>query len=435
MLLIYSEYKSPRLDYVLDQVFTNVLGLDWKLTNNISEFSTYEGSKINYSDSRIENEIWFQSYGLLNQSGLNEAEPKCFLWNGLKVFFKVDESSDFPFDLFSMIFYLITRYEEYIHGVKFDIHGRYIAQQSLAYKNHFLEIPLLDILIIQLKRMLMLKYPNIKCKENSFRYLPTFDIDVLFAHKAKPIWRLIGGSIRDLLGLKFEEIHTRIKVLSGKMKDPFVNFDEMYSAVKDVCNQPLVFVNFGKYGTFDKNNSVSNSQVSDFLNSLSSKFKMALHPSYRSNDEKNELESEVLKFKKLFGESPLQSRQHFLRLSFPHTYQDLISIGIKEDYSMGYSSHIGFRASTSFPFYFYDLTKEEKTDLKIYSSAFMDGTLFENMKLTNEQALDLIRAMAKLVQKIDGLMVGIWHNSYISDDKLRMKFFKDVARKLNPLTK
>jgi len=99
---------------------------------------------------------------------------------------------------------------------------------------------------------------------------------------------------------------------------------------------------------------------------------------------------------------------------------------------MGYTTLIGFRASTSFPFYFYDLSKEEKTELKLFSCAFMDGTLFDNMKLSNEQALDLIRNMAKLIQKLDGMLIGIWHNSYIANDKIKMQFFKDVAEKLNP---
>ncbi len=431
MILIYSTFKTNRLDYILDHVLNHFLGLEWRVTKNADEFLSYSGPKFNYSETRFKDEIWIQPYGLLNQKGISEPQPNCFLWKGLKVFFKVDNSADFPFDLFSLVFYLISRYEEYSPDIKFDMHGRYSANQSLAFKNRFLVIPLVDILIVQFKHMLTLRYPHLKFKKHTFRYLPTFDIDVLFAHKAKPFWRLLGGSVRDLLELKFDEIKNRVNVLSGKIKDPFINFDEMLENVKGVCERPLAFVNLGRYGTFDKNNSIANPQVSSFLKTLTPKFEMAIHPSYRSNDNKNELESEVQKFKNLFGELPLKSRQHFLRLSFPYTYQDLISIGIKEDYSMAYPSHIGFRASTSFPFYFYDLTKEEITDLKVYSCAFMDGTLFDNMKLKNDEASDLIRNMAKLVQKLDGNMIGIWHNSFIAKNETRMQFFKEVAAKLN----
>ncbi len=432
MFLIYSTFTSNRLDYIFDQVLMDFMGLDWSLTGDSDEFFNYAGPKLNYSEKSLGDECWIQPYGLLDQNGVAEPQPNCFLWKGLPAFFKVDESAALPFDLFSLIFYLITRYEEYGSGVKFDLHGRYYAQQSTAYKNQFLEIPLVDILLVQFKQILLTKYPDLAFKKNNFQYLPTFDIDVLFAHKAKPFWRLLGGSLRDLLKLNITEIKTRYKVLTGKLNDPFIIFDDLLALVKDHCERPLVFVNLGRYGTFDKNNSVNNPEVSAYLKSMSSKFAMALHPSYRSNDKKSELESEALKYKNLYGEMPLQSRQHFLRLSFPYTYNDLISIGIKEDYSMGYTTHIGFRASTCFPYYFYDLSKEEKTDLKIYSCAFMDGTLFDNLNLNPEQALDLIRNMAKLIQKLNGMMIGIWHNSFIADDEIKMKFFKDVAEKLNP---
>ena len=432
MLLVYSTYKTPRLDYILDQVFNEFMGVDWKLTQDADELISYKGPKLNYSDARFGKEIWIQDYGLLNQEGITEAQPNCFSWQGLPVFFKVDDGAEIPFDIFSMIFYLITRYEEYLPEVKFDMHGRYFTQQSIAFKNRFLEIPLVDILVVQLKQLLYAKYPKLSFKNSKYQYLPTFDIDVLFAHKAKPFWRLLGGSFKSLMSLQFNQLSNRLNVLKGKTKDPFDNFDDLFAEAQQVCKQPLAFINLGRYGTFDKNNSVKNPQVSDFLKKLNPKFKPALHPSYRSNDSERELESEVVKFENIYGEKPLQSRQHFIRLSFPYTYQDLINVGIKEDYSMGYPSHIGFRASTSFPFYFYDLTKEERTGLKVFSFAFMDGTLSDYMKLTNEQALTQIEKMASLVQRLGGLMIGIWHNSFIADDPIKMKFFKDVILKLKP---
>jgi hypothetical protein len=55
---------------------------------------------------------------------------------------------------------------------------------------------------------------------------------------------------------------------------------------------------------------------------------------------------------------------------------------------MGYPDHVGFRAGTCTSFYFYNLNFELKTPLKIIPFAFMDVTLKNYMKLTNEKAYE-----------------------------------------------
>jgi len=37
----------------------------------------------------------------------------------------------------------------------------------------------------------------------------------------------------------------------------------MRANVKELCERPLVFVNLGKYGTFDKNNSIANAALGE----------------------------------------------------------------------------------------------------------------------------------------------------------------------------
>jgi hypothetical protein len=39
---------------------------------------------------------------------------------------------------------------------------------------------------------------------------------------------------------------------------------------------------------------------------------------------------------------------------------------IHQDYSMGYTEEVGYRASTAVPFYFYDLNNDLQTSLKIH---------------------------------------------------------------------
>ena len=109
-----------------------------------------------------------------------------------------------------------------------------------------------------------------------------------------------------------------------------------------------------------------------------------------------------------------RSRQHYLRFSLRETYQQLIDLEIEEDYSMGYASHVGFRASTCTPFYFYDLDFEIQTPLKIFPFVLMDTTLNDYMKLTPKQSLGRIKDLYMEVKKVNGTLITLFHNESIS---------------------
>jgi len=109
-----------------------------------------------------------------------------------------------------------------------------------------------------------------------------------------------------------------------------------------------------------------------------------------------------------------RSRQHYLRVELPETYQHLVDLEIKEEYSMGYASHYGFRASTCTPFYFYDLDFEIQTPLKVFPFAVMDTTLRDYMSFTPKKSFNTIIQLAKEIRKVDGTLITIFHNESVS---------------------
>jgi hypothetical protein len=126
------------------------------------------------------------------------------------------------------------------------------------------------------------------------------------------------------------------------------------------------------------------------------------------------------------------SRQHFLLLSFPQTYRNLISSGISEDYSMGYPGIAGFRAGTCTPFYFYDLIKEEATSLKIIPFMAMDVTLRQYLGLSPEDASEKIEMLMNEVKSAGGLFCSIWHNESLHDSG-NWKGYREVFENMNQL--
>jgi hypothetical protein len=148
-----------------------------------------------------------------------------------------------------------------------------------------------------------------------------------------------------------------------------------------------------------------------------------LHPSYFSSQDVVMIKKEKERLENITNMPVLRTRQHYLRFNLPETYQILIDLEIEEDYSMGYASHVGFRASTCTPFYFYDLDFEIQTPLKIFPFALMDTTLNDYMKLTPKQSLGKIKELKDEVKAVNGTFITLFHNESLSD-YLRWKGWK-----------
>jgi hypothetical protein len=139
---------------------------------------------------------------------------------------------------------------------------------------------------------------------------------------------------------------------------------------------------------------------------------IGIHPSFYSSVFPGKIIIEKERLENISCKKIFRSRQHFLKFKLPDTYNALLSAGITEDYSMGFSKITGFRAGTCKPFYFYDLKGEKETKLKIFPVTFMDGTL---MNLDSDEASEKILQLLKEVEKVDGIFIPLWHNHTISE--------------------
>jgi hypothetical protein len=178
---------------------------------------------------------------------------------------------------------------------------------------------------------------------------------------------------------------------------------------------PIFFLLLGDHAEFDKNPDVRNNSFRQFLQSIATHYRVGLHPSYRSNSDLNILKIEKTRFEDITRQTLIMSRQHFLKLRFPETYQRLLSLGVKHDYSMGYADDIGFRASIATPFRWFDLTKNEVTDLWIHPFQVMDVTLRDYIKLTPTEAVVRVGELIKQTREVGGTFMTLWHNSSFSN--------------------
>ncbi len=412
-MLIYSPQHNPRLIYIVDFISKELFNREMLVTTNQPEFETYQGEKINYGPAKLtEEEFWICNTGLLSENNIRIQHVNCFECNGYKAFFKCNQG-DFPFDILSSCFYLISRYEEYLPHVK-DKFGRFARTNSLAHKESFLHLPLVNIWLADLKISLLRKFPSLQFYDRRFSYLPTYDIDIAWSYLNKGWWRNAGGLLMSALQLNWRAVKERLLVISGKRIDPFDSYKWLDKVHQENKLEPIYFflLAFKQRGV-DKNISPCNKELQQLILAHSGRYTTGIHPSWQSGDDERILTMEVEQLSQLTGKDVVHSRQHYLRFTLPATYRELINVGIKNDYSMGYGTSNGFRASIASTYYWYDLEKEEKTSLEIHPFCFMDATAFYAQQLTPAEALTQLNDLYTSIKKVNGLMITLCHNNLL----------------------
>lgn len=169
-----------------------------------------------------------------------------------------------------------------------------------------------------------------------------------------------------------------------------------------------------EYTSFDKNTSAGNLKYKLLIKNVADYVKVGIHPSYFSMKNEQKIRKEKRKLEEIVNFPINKSRQHYLRMDIPETYQKLVDVEIGEDYTMGFASHYGFRAGTCTPFHFYNIDFEIKTPLKVFPFAVMDGTLREYLHFNTKKSLDTILKLAEEVKKVNGVFITLFHNESIS---------------------
>ena len=114
MLLLYVPSVTPRLRFIVDFVFRDILGMPFRLTTQKEEFLSTDLPRLHYGDSPFGSEPFIYASRLLFEKGIRDQEISVFDWDGCKAFFATHPKYLLPFDLFAAAFYLVSRYEEYL---------------------------------------------------------------------------------------------------------------------------------------------------------------------------------------------------------------------------------------------------------------------------------------------------------------------------------
>lgn len=415
MLLILIPKETNRLHFTMQLMLTRLLGIEIGYTNEPKVFEHYDGPKFSYGVSVDKKHLFFASNTLLFENKISARELRHFTFEDGLVFFPVnDRDSVLPFDPFAAAFYLVTRYEEYLPHLR-DKHNRYLAAGSDAYKQGYLHKPLVNIWSIRIRNILHEWFTELIFTTPVYHFIPSIDIDAAYAFKNKGITRAIGGIYKAFQNKDLDEVRQRIRVLLRLEHDPFDTFELQMQLQKKYNYRAIYFILLADYGPNDKNIPYNNRYFQNLIRYLADYAEIGIHPSYASSIQPSLMVMETERLSKILKREVEHSRQHFLKLTLPETYRNLINNDIYNDHTMGYAEVPGFRASICTPFPFFDLDQDSQTTLLIHPFTVMDGTLHDYMKLTPQKASETIKGLISEVKKVGGTFIPLWHNPAINE--------------------
>ena len=427
-ILIYTTKVTNRLRFTFNFIFRDILLSEIKLTSDVEEFKNHPGPKFSYAQHPLNDELFFQARSILFETGITDQNITVFEYGSGKVFFATGKASALPYDPFAASFYLLSRYEEYLPHIR-DVYDRFDVKESLAFRNNFLQMPVVDQWAMKIKEIIKQKFPSFEFSERKYKYVSTIDIDNAYAYKEKGVLRTLGGYARALKELDGRDLKERTKVFLGRMQDPYDTYDDQLAIQKKYKINCIYFFLLADYGENDKNVPVHSRKFQSLIKSLGDHAAIGIHPSFGSNKHPEKIKTEVGRLSHIVNAEVTKSRQHFLILNFPYTYRNLIEVDITDDYTMGFAGSIGFRAGTCTPFNFYDLDMEVETKLRLHPFAVMEATLKYYMKVEPNNAIAAIKPLVDEIRKVKGTFYSLWHNESMSNNR-NWNGWKDVYEEM-----
>lgn len=407
--------------YILDIIFNEFLGLDFTLQTGSQHYEIELPNKKNLTIK----DTFFNNY------------PKDLDYLRLENIPKKIED----LDIFVASFFMLTRWEEYVNKNR-DSHDRFPATESLAYKQGFLDRPIVNKYVEELKSKLLELDSNLKFKIYNPKTYVTCDVDQPYDCTVENLKNLIRVGAGDLL--KRKSIKEFTKRVRRYIFNKFGNYkyDENYTFpwYMDVCEKAGIKATFYFIPTStEKQNGcyeLKDQKVQNLIKYIDSRdHEIGVHGSYQTYQDKGKA-----KLQKNMLDDTLSSlgisqkvvgnRQHYLRWDSSMTPEVLDNAGFLYDTTGSYADMPGFRYGVCYEFSMFDILNRKKVNLKQRPLIVMECSIIDDSYMGlgyTKEALDTMKDLKQKCFKYNGNFSLLWHNSHFKtkEDK---KMFEEIVR-------
>lgn len=413
----------PEIRYTFQCLLGEFLGLnyDLEIDKKVRDFTiSNNGKKIVIKNHFFKNNSpkgWYQldqipnqiSKGIIELSGKRYSLHSIFGETKLE---RVGEEYIFKSDIIASTFFMLTRWEEAVNPRR-DNHQRFSSKDSLAYKNDFLQKPVVNEYVEILWGLLEEIGVNQSRKKRKFQIVPTHDVDVPFLFSSLP--SSLYTIIRHLIDPTFFRDGLNYSKFYLNRKDPNDTHDIFLDGAEQLGTQAYFFFMSGGKNKYDPKDQLTSTRVKKLIQKVKDRGHcIGFHPSYESFDDEKLFNQEKERLQKNAGVEIKTGRQHYLRFEVPTTWNLWENARMEWDSSMCYADNIGFRCGVCYPFPVFDIFQRKRLNLYERPLILMEGTLGMHLKLSLEEAQERVDELIQEVKRYQGEFVFLWHNSSLN---------------------
>ncbi len=338
-----------------------------------------------------------------------------------------DDAIYIPIDIFGSAFFMLSRCEEAFNKVR-DGHDRFPTAASLAYRENFLDRPIVDEYVEILWTAIRHLWPGLKRKKRMPRTLVSCDVDLPFDPACASLYRLgkrlIGQTWRQksasaVSGL----IKSYLAVKRGDYsRDPYRTAIDWIMDVNEEAGNRVAFYFIPERTDKRIDNSVSldEPRMRVLMRNIRARgHEIGIHPGYNTYQSPTTFAQSVATLRRVMAEegitqATLGGRQHYLRWNTPTTATLWDDNGLTYDSTLSFADRPGFRCGTCHEYRMYDLAHRKPLKLLQRPLVTMEASRYDGLEYKNN-ALEIMQRYKRVCYQFGGNFTLLWHNSYFEN--------------------
>jgi hypothetical protein len=343
-------------------------------------------------------------------------------------------------DVFGSAFFMLSRYEEAVSTQR-DNHDRFPARASVAYREAFLDRPLVDEYVEILWAAMLRLWPRLERKLRRCRTLVTCDVDHPCHPSVRSISRLVKRTAAEAirkrsLAAAIRPLRNYLGSRRGNLRnDPYYYTVDWMMDVNERAGNRVAFYFIPEITdtVLDDTCLITDAAVKAMLRRIARRgHEIGIHPGYHTYKNEENIISGVNRLRRVLDQERIPQRigggrQHYLRWSTrtPAIWQ---RAGLEYDSTLGFADHAGFRCGTCHEYPMFDVHNRKRLKLRQRPLICMERSVIDYMGYGyTDRALETMKNLKNAAKRFNGDFVLLWHNSGFESDGAREMYCEVIG--------